>query len=397
MDDSISVALREALAARAEIAYRSDRCRAALGDILGDDATNHRREVALLVAAVEEHVPEALRGATSQADVDSIASRFREERSLESDAARWAVDVWSDALRSVGVTSIPTDASSEGDSTLFGGMSDAPASATTAVSGAVRPSETVLESRSTSILDPDDGSSGGRRSPPARRAGSRRRLMPIVIVLLIAIGAGSAYFLTRPDDHRSTVVKPGRAPTTTMGMTDATAPTGTYPNSAERDLLKHAPQSSLECMRYTGKDNLDEQLAHIECTGHGYTVEYFAFASPDTMRDHFAHQVKDIRPKGGSCLTVASSNDPSKAFQPAITEILPRAKGVAPAQPTADAGPGQLLCFQKSGTLLLWWTNEKLKILARAATEKGDLDAGRMFLWWTYSAGPCDVKCSADT
>jgi hypothetical protein len=106
-ESDVAGALRGALAARRDVAERPDRCRALLGDLLGTDGTRHRREVSLLVAAVEEHVPEALREATTPAEIDRIALRFREDRLLDQGAARWTVDMWSDALRSVGVTSIP--------------------------------------------------------------------------------------------------------------------------------------------------------------------------------------------------------------------------------------------------------------------------------------------------
>nr|MDP9337198.1 hypothetical protein [Actinomycetota bacterium] len=122
-DGSIADALHAALVARREVADRPDRCRAVLGDVLGSDVANHRREVALLIAAVEEHVPEALRGATTPGDLASIAARFQIDRALEPTAARWAVDIWSDALRSVGVTSIPATETSGGAS-VFNGAGD---------------------------------------------------------------------------------------------------------------------------------------------------------------------------------------------------------------------------------------------------------------------------------
>jgi hypothetical protein len=147
VESDVSGALRDALAARGEIAERPDRCRAMLGDLLGSDLANHRRELALLVAAVEERIPDALRGATTPGDVESIAMRFREDRALEPSAARWTVEVWSDALRSVGVTSIPTSVTTEPSSeSVIDGDADRAGEdvAATAISAGVLPGDVAV-------------------------------------------------------------------------------------------------------------------------------------------------------------------------------------------------------------------------------------------------------------
>ena len=105
--DRVAEVLRESVQARPELMDRGDRCRAVLNDALAQDSTAARREVGLLVAAVEDGVPAALRTSVSVPEVDGIVAQFRDEHALAPDAARWAVETWSGALRSLGLSSAP--------------------------------------------------------------------------------------------------------------------------------------------------------------------------------------------------------------------------------------------------------------------------------------------------
>jgi hypothetical protein len=110
MSDSAALAsaLEGALRARPEVVERADRCRAMLGDLLAGDGPRFRREVALLVAAVEEGAVSTLLDATSPDAVERVVERFQADRSLSPDAARSVIALWIEALRSVGHDSIPS-------------------------------------------------------------------------------------------------------------------------------------------------------------------------------------------------------------------------------------------------------------------------------------------------
>ena len=103
----IAEALRAAIGDRPEITHRGDRCRAVLNDTLAQDAADAKREVGLLVAAVEDGVPSALEQATSQEEVDAIVGRFCDDRGFAHASAQWAVDSWVVALQELGRTSAP--------------------------------------------------------------------------------------------------------------------------------------------------------------------------------------------------------------------------------------------------------------------------------------------------
>jgi len=80
-----------------------------LNDLLGEQARRLRREVALVVAEVEEGVPAARKSASDVRGIDrqQLANRLSTDRGLADEAARWAVDRWATAL---GVTpEVPID------------------------------------------------------------------------------------------------------------------------------------------------------------------------------------------------------------------------------------------------------------------------------------------------
>ncbi len=119
----MDVTLATAMRARADVTMRADLCRAVLNDILAADATTRRREVTLLVAAVEEGVPRTLATATSAARIETIVARFADARGLAPDAARWAVETWSAALRTT--TDSPIAAASEPERPSAAGVATA--------------------------------------------------------------------------------------------------------------------------------------------------------------------------------------------------------------------------------------------------------------------------------
>ncbi len=72
------------------------RCRGLINDYCGE----FRREINLLIAANDEHVPAALTAASIPANIllPTLANRLQESRAITSEAAIWAVESWALAL-----------------------------------------------------------------------------------------------------------------------------------------------------------------------------------------------------------------------------------------------------------------------------------------------------------
>ncbi|MCL5283938.1 MAG: PQQ-binding-like beta-propeller repeat protein, partial [Armatimonadetes bacterium] len=75
------------------------RLRALLSDLCPND---NRREINLLIAAVEENIPTDLTNSSQSSPkdmlLDRLAKRLEEDRGVTSEAARWAVGTWALAL-----------------------------------------------------------------------------------------------------------------------------------------------------------------------------------------------------------------------------------------------------------------------------------------------------------
>lgn len=82
----------------AEVADDPRRCEALLRDFCGE----YRREIFVLISALEQGVSEDLRVMTAQLPYSVVLPRLAQElhetTALSADAARWGVDVWADAL-----------------------------------------------------------------------------------------------------------------------------------------------------------------------------------------------------------------------------------------------------------------------------------------------------------
>jgi hypothetical protein len=108
-DDALLVAaLRQALHARPEVATRPDLLRAMLNDTLGASSADLRREIALLVTAVEEGLPRELHDRPG-APLGPYAARLQTGRGLQPDAAEWTVSVWASALTAEAPAGAPGD------------------------------------------------------------------------------------------------------------------------------------------------------------------------------------------------------------------------------------------------------------------------------------------------
>jgi hypothetical protein len=88
------------------------RDRARLAGLLRDECAEHKREVNLLLDALDEHVVETLRSPSQVlllVTIPSCARRLHEARGTEATAAQWAVESWAHALGLLGEAGKPND------------------------------------------------------------------------------------------------------------------------------------------------------------------------------------------------------------------------------------------------------------------------------------------------
>lgn len=100
-DPPILAALRTALEAdHSAFVARPSQLRSRLNRILGEDATTHRRELHLVVTALDENVPTELRAAAplSRADLDRHSEALAAARGWTDEAGATAVGLWVSAL-----------------------------------------------------------------------------------------------------------------------------------------------------------------------------------------------------------------------------------------------------------------------------------------------------------
>lgn len=71
-----------------------------LGALLRDECGEYKREISVILLAIEEEVPDALRGAGGglAVTIPRLAKGLQEVRAIDENAARWAVDTWAHAL-----------------------------------------------------------------------------------------------------------------------------------------------------------------------------------------------------------------------------------------------------------------------------------------------------------
>lgn len=98
LDDAVREALRRLLDQYGPDLIR-DRTR--LAGLLRDECGQHKREINLLLDALDEHVVETLRSPSQVlllVTIPSCARRLHEARGTDATAARWAVESWAHAL-----------------------------------------------------------------------------------------------------------------------------------------------------------------------------------------------------------------------------------------------------------------------------------------------------------
>lgn len=99
MNDQPRQKLREIVARQGQsVAHDARRCEG----LLKDYSAQHRREVSVLVSALEEHIPQDLLGAPAGTPravlLKRLARRLSDNRALSEPAAAWAVNSWALAL-----------------------------------------------------------------------------------------------------------------------------------------------------------------------------------------------------------------------------------------------------------------------------------------------------------
>jgi hypothetical protein len=137
------------------------RCEALLRDLCGD----HRREIFVLTNAMREQVPSDLlhsRGVPQEVVLARLRSRLENNLSLNSDAARWAVESWALALGVISQADLNPPAAS--------------APTLQAVQAYPNPGPSIGK------VAPDVRAEPGRSAVPVREAASATRIAPPVIV-----------------------------------------------------------------------------------------------------------------------------------------------------------------------------------------------------------------------
>jgi class 3 adenylate cyclase len=187
--------------------------------------------------------------------------------------------------------------------------------------------------------------------------GQRTRVTVLVLGLLIG-AAASGYVLVAA--QRPSVDGPA-TPT-------ISAPTATFPNAVESDLLRQIPASIADtCLRASDHEALAGALATVRCdlalTADADTVWYDKFPSVQALTDALAAVSQPVHLQDGTCGPTVS-----------------RAQGNWQVGATLS---GRLLCYQTEGSTWIVWSYSADRILARAVRSGDTTDSWLgLFEWW---------------
>jgi serine/threonine protein kinase len=221
---------------------------------------------------------------------------------------------------------------------------------------------------------PPGGGSGPPPSPsrqPAGRRGLVKVLVPVAAVLALVLAFVIGGQLLSPDKGAVTSTSPTASPSaapTTTAATSTTEPTEL--TTAEQALTTHAPERGCDPWTYKETD-VDGLRAAIFCPAKGgaEAVVYYKFGSRDAMEAYY-REIMDLHGvrSEGECGVSSRSEG--------LYDIGDR-KNV-----------GHLLCVAEDsdGDSVIYWTDNRLSILAWAYREGGDIAA--LHEWWRNDAGP---------
>jgi TIR domain len=181
--------------------------------------------------------------------------------------------------------------------------------------------------------------------PATRRPMSLTLMVALVVVpLIVLLTAGYlvARQMGRPDgDKQQTApvtdsASAGARPTTT-------SPSVAYPNTSERQLVKHIPMGMRPVCHRAPKP-LAGAIAAVRCIPNNLPpVQYNLFRSKNAMNSLFSSRVKTARAHTGPCNTTRTSPHVDKATH-------------------QEREVGRLLCYETGGETRLEWTNELLNV-----------------------------------
>lgn len=348
MDDVVRDALRQLIVERGTALAEDARlCGALLRDVAGD----RRREISVLVAAVEEGVAaDLLRSAgsgTADPLLGSLQRRLEQGRGLAPDAARWAVETWAYALRQQQMADTVRTQPPRQTEVLF-----------------PPPSQAKDEPEPEIPLEDAGG-------PPAHR--SRAKLAYLLVgalVLTAAVGVGAWALTGRADEPTGPASPPPSTVTPTPTVTSTpTIPPG-FETEAEVALWQSVPQTECESAAERvaeSADFPDDVYAAIVCfpsePGIDF-VDYWEFYDDDGMNAEYEATVtnRGVGFDQGGCKT----------------------DSVAEHSWSTDESEGRVFCWvspESGAAVISWTTTGGRSIYAYAFSESGDEAA--LYDWWS--------------
>jgi hypothetical protein len=183
--------------------------------------------------------------------------------------------------------------------------------------------------------------------PGARRPMGRPLTVALAVVPLIALLA-AGYLVVRQTGSGSDGGEQQTASATSSASAGAgpttTSPSVAYPNTSERQLLKHiAAAIRASCVR--ASKPLAGAIAAVRCIGNNLPpVQYNLFRSKDAVIRLFSSRAKAVGAHTGPCKTTKTN---PKHIDKATHD---------------ERQVGRLLCYRARGEARLEWTYESLKI-----------------------------------
>jgi class 3 adenylate cyclase len=204
-----------------------------------------------------------------------------------------------------------------------------------------------------------EASAVGRGAPGIESAAVGRRTRIAVLVLGLLIGAAASGYL---------LVAAQRPSVDGLATPTVSAPTATFPNAVESDLLSQIPASIADgCDRASDDEALAGALATLRCnlalTAEADTAWYDQFPTGQALTDALTAVGQPLHLQDGSCGPTVS-----------------RAQGNWQVGTTLD---GRLLCYQTAGATWIVWSYSADRILARAVRSGDTPEAWLgLFEWW---------------
>jgi hypothetical protein len=253
--------------------------------LIQDVAPGYRREQAVLVAAMEDGIPQRIAAASgpgpAKGDLARMAQTLGERRGLADAAALWGVQAWAWAL---GKGEVPADGTGTPEPPPTTEEAPPPAAAEPAAAEPAAAAAAAAEYANRRARAPDGPDTWGY-TPPPREKRRRRPLVLVAVGVVLALLAVLAIANSGTDDTTIPISPLDTSPSLTdpPETTDETA-TSEVPSSLARiQDTYEAPSDS--CEEETS-DIPDGAEYVLNCTVSDVDVRYIAWDSVDSMDAH---------------------------------------------------------------------------------------------------------------